>query len=350
MTADLFDSLPDGALIADADGLVLAVNAVARQMLGPEARPGARLDDALTLVDSHGLDWCSINLPYDGLGIRRGVPEQSWLLSDGSEVLVTARMVRPRPDAPVERVAVSLRSGRGRARLDRERSDLVATVAHELRSPLTGVKGFVKVLLNRWDVLSDEQKKLMLSTTLADADRLARLIAELLDVARLDTGRLGLAARPIDPDVHVRRVVESVASSASSRRFEITSDPGLRICADPDKFVQVLTNLVENAVRHGEGTIRVAVTAAPAGDAAGDQRFVRLVVSDEGDGIDEALRRRVLTKFWTSGKASGTGLGMYLAHGLTKAHGGDLTIGDRPGGGAEIVVRWPAVLDPETLP
>ena len=104
---------------------------------------------------------------------------------------------------PVTDVAVSLRSGRARARLDRDRSDLVATVAHELRSPLTGVKGFVQALLNRWDRLNDEQKKLMLTTVHADSDRLSRLITELLDVARLDTGRLSMHQRTCDvADAH----------------------------------------------------------------------------------------------------------------------------------------------------
>ena len=78
-------------------------------------------------------------------------------------MLVTARIHRAGALGPVDRASRSaLRSGRGRARLDRERSDLVATVAHELRSPLTGVKGFVQALLSRWDRLNDEQKKLML--------------------------------------------------------------------------------------------------------------------------------------------------------------------------------------------
>ena len=158
--------------------------------------------------------------------------------------------------APVTKVAVSIRSGRGRARLDRERSDLVATVAHELRSPLTGVKGFVQALLNRWDKLNDEQKKLMLLTVSADSDRLSRLIAELLDVARIDTGRLQMYPRPADAEVLVRRIVESVAAG-TARDVELEVDELPEVFVDPDKFTQVVTNLVENAVRHGEGTVRV---------------------------------------------------------------------------------------------
>ncbi|GAA4713472.1 sensor histidine kinase [Nocardioides conyzicola] len=332
------DSLSDGVVLADAAGAVTAVNLVAARWLGVDAAGavGRPLAEVLGLQDHDGKDWCSVNCPYDGLPTRTAVPEQAWILPDGTEVLVVARIHRPALSEPVSHVAVSLRSGRGRARLDRERSDLVATVAHELRSPLTGVKGFVQALLNRWDQLSDDQKKLMLTTVSADSDRLSRLIAELLDVARIDTGRLQLYPRPSDAAVLVRRVVESVAAG-TSRPVELTVAEGLpEITVDPDKFTQVITNLVENAVRHGEGTVRVAVTH----DGAG----VRVRVEDEGEGISPELRRRVFTKFWTGG-GRGSGLGLYLVNGLVRAHGGTVAIGDAAGGGARIDVELPATVD-----
>ena len=331
---DGLDALADGAVIAGPDGRVTAINAVAVRLLGTEDPVGRPLSDVLALQDQDGHDWCSTNQPYDGLPTRTAVPEQSWLLPDGTEVLVVARLHRPALHQPVESVAVSIRSGRGRARLDRERSDLVATVAHELRSPLTGVKGFVQALLTRWDKLNDDQKKLMLTTVSADSDRLSRLIAELLDVARIDTGRLQLYPRPMDAEVLVRRVVDSVGAS-TSRTIVVQAAADLpEVTVDPDKFTQVVTNLVENGVRHGSGTVTVTLEPVRAG--------LQLVVEDEGDGIAPELRRRVFTKFWKSGSTGGSGLGLYLVHGLVEAHGGTVTIGDAASGGARLTVTLPA--------
>src|SRR4051794_32911228 len=143
--------------------MVRTVNRVASQMLG---RPAAELvgrpvAEVLMLLDHSGRSWWECNQPYLGLATQIGVPEQSWTLPNGQEVLTRASIQRDRPRGAVVSMMVSLRDGRGRARLDRERSDLVATVAHELRSPLTGVKGFVTALLNRWDRLDDDQRKLM---------------------------------------------------------------------------------------------------------------------------------------------------------------------------------------------
>ncbi|GAA2144906.1 ATP-binding protein [Nocardioides koreensis] len=343
MTAADLDTLADGAVIADAAGVVTRVNLAAGQLLGvrPDDAVGRPLAEVLALKDQDGRDWFSTNCPYLGLATRTAVPEQPWLLPDGSEVLVVARIHRPALAESVDWVAVSLRSGRGRARLDRERSDLVATVAHELRSPLTGVKGFVQALLNRWDKLNDDQKKLMLTTVASDSDRLSRLIAELLDVARIDTGRLQLYPRPCDAATLVTRVVESVRAS-TSRVIDLDVATDLpEVSADPDKFTQVVTNVVENAVRHGDGTVRVAVEGTGLAEADGG-RGVRLVVDDEGSGIPPELRRRVFTKFWKDGARGGSGLGLYIVNGLVRAHGGTVTIDQAPGGGARIVLTWPS--------
>ena len=338
---ELADALPDGVVVADADGTVVLASQVAARMLGSsiEAMLGCPLGEVLALQDQDGKAWHACNTPYVGLATRTAVPEQPWLLPDGTEVLVAARIHRASLHEPVSRVAVTLRSGRGRARLDRERSDLVATVAHELRSPLTGVKGFVQALLSRWDKLSDDQKKLMLRTVSADSDRLSRLIAELLDVARIDTGRLQLYPRPSDATVLVRRIVDSV-QAGTSRQVELVVEGDLpQISVDPDKFTQVVTNLIENGVRHGEGT--VSVTLAPLPSTA-DFSGVALTVDDEGEGIPLELRRRVFTKFWRGGVRGGSGLGLYLVNGLVRSHGGTVVIDDAPGGGARLMLTWPA--------
>ncbi|MFN8195147.1 MAG: ATP-binding protein [Nocardioidaceae bacterium] len=334
------NAYPDGIVGADIEGTVTILNETAARMLQVDVAQavGQPIDLVLRLQDSHGRTWLEMNRPFESINIRTGVPEQAWLLPDGTEVLVTARLVRREPLGELLGVGVGLRSGRGRARLDRERSDLVATVAHELRSPLTGVKGFVQAMLNRWDKLNDEQKRLMLTTVNVDADRLSRLIAELLDVARIDTGRLSLYPRPVDAAVLVTRVVESVRAGTAR---PVTYDPPEElpeISADPDKFTQVVTNLVENAVRHGDGAVTVTTRPTPPG---AELPGVVLTVDDEGTGIAPEIRRRVFTKFWTGGARGGSGLGMYIVHGLARAHGGSVEIDDAPGGGARVKVTWP---------
>jgi signal transduction histidine kinase len=334
----LLDSIPDGVVVADEAGVVARMNRAAARMLRLGDGVGKHLADVIALQDQAGNDWFDHTAAYTGSPLRSGIPEQSWFLADGTELLITVRLHREKAQGPVTGVVLCLRTSRARERLDRERSDLVATVAHELRSPLTGVKGFVATLLAKWERLNDDQKKLMLATVNADADRLTRLIAELLDVARIDTGRLSLHPRPVDVVALADRVLESVRAGTGREIVLDAADRLPRIFADPDKLVQVVTNLVENAVRHGDGVVRVSVHPHAENGFSG----VRMLVDDEGDGISPAIRSRVFTKFWRHGTRGGSGLGMYIVHGLVAAHGGQVQIGDAPGGGARIVVTWPS--------
>ena len=333
----MFDSLPDGVVIADAEGTVTLVNDVARKLLGEAAKPGQPLRDVMVLQDKESCEWFTTTTPYAGISSRVGLPEQSWFTPDGTEVLVAGRINRDRRGGAVSSVAVVIRSGRGRARLDRERSDLVATVAHELRSPLTGVKGFVGTLLSKWERLNDEQKQLMLRTVHADSERLSRLITELLDVARIDTGRLPLYPRETPLVPIVERAVGSVRAGTSRPVEASYDDPDVTVFADPDKLSQVLTNVVDNAIRHGEGTVRVTVSHL---DAPFAGALVR--VDDEGEGIPEEIRSRIFTKFWKHGIRGGSGLGMYIVNGLVRVHGGTVTVADSDSGGARIDIAWPA--------
>src|SRR4051812_29732837 len=185
------EAMPDGVLVAGPDGRVEALNAMGARLLRVPAEDAAGKDwrEVLPLQDPQGRDWWECTRPYDGLHTRTGQPERELTLPDGRALLVTARYERGRSGGspgPLVRLVVSFRGTTSRMRLERDSAELVATVAHELRSPLTSVKGFTATLLAKWERFNDDQKRVMLQTVNSDADRVTRLIGELLDVSRID--------------------------------------------------------------------------------------------------------------------------------------------------------------------
>lgn len=332
-------------LVAGPDGRVTGLNAAGRSLLGRSDAVGRDYRDVLPLTDPTGTDWWGCASPYRGLATRRGHPERLLELA-GHPLLVTARYVRERPGGPVVRLVVAFRDARARQRAERERADLVSTVAHEIRSPLTTVKGFTATLLAKWDRLGDAQKKAMLAAVDADADRVTRLLSDLLDVSRIDAGRLHLRPQVVDVPAVVRRVVAGrVAGGDPPDRFLLLAPPaGLPdTWLDPDRVAQVVSNLAENAVRHGDGTVTLQVGPAETDDGAA---AVELTVADEGAGIDAGLRSRVFSRFWRDGRASGSGLGLYIVKGIVEAHHGTIDVDTGPGGGARFRVLLPAGAPP----
>ncbi len=347
------DDLPDGLVVADHAGRIVAFNRAAARLTGisPAEVLGTDVRRSLPLRDGEGRCWWQRSRPYQGLSTRSRHPEQSLYLPDGIELLVSVGYVRdPRRTGPregwhrdpgaVRRIAITLRSAEQRARLERSRADLVSTVAHELRSPLTSVKGFTATLLAKWGKFTDDQKKVMLETVNADADRVTRLITELLDVSRIESGRIEVHRELVDIPARAARIIGGrVAAGDAENRFRIEVPGELpETWLDADKVDQILGNLIENAVRHGAGTVTTVVEPALAGGAP----CVAVSVRDQGPGIAPDLAPRVFRQFWRAKRRGGAGLGLFIVKGLVEAHGGEIAVMQAPGGGAEFRFTVPA--------
>jgi PAS domain S-box-containing protein len=342
------DELPDGLIVADENGVVVVFNRAAQRLTGISADQaiGKKLPAALPLADGEGNCWWRMSRPYSGLSTRTRHPERSLFLTDGTELLVTVGYVRrsrdgePEQRGAVQRVTITLRSAVARARLERTRADLVSTVAHELRSPLTSVKGFTATLLDKWSRFTDDQKRVMLETVNADADRVTRLITELLDVSRIEAGRIVVHRELVDIAKRVDKLIAGrVAAGESESRFEVRTADGLpETWLDADKVEQILANLIENAVRHGAGTVTTVIESALVGGGPG----VAVSVRDQGPGIAPEFAPRVFRQFWRAKRRGGAGLGLFIVKGLVEAHGGAISVSQAPGGGAEFRFTMPA--------
>ena len=379
------DELPDGVVIADEVGRIIVFNRVAARLTGldPAEVIGKFVFDVLPLRDSEGRDWWVYADPYHGLSTRTRHPEQSLHLAGGTEVLVSVGYVRtpravrgarppqggsggmapPRsggglggvvpPGLALQRLVISLRGAQQRERLERSRAELVSTVAHELRSPLTSVKGFTATLLSKWGKFTDDQKRVMLETVNADADRVTRLITDLLDVSRIESGRVEVHRELVDLPDRARKIIAGrVAAGEAEDRFRLEVRSGLpETWLDADKVDQILGNLVENAVRHGAGIVTIVVEPAHLDGRGATDVSVRelgapdaaaVSVRDQGEGIAPDAAPRVFRQFWRGKRRGGTGLGLYIVKGLVEALGGTIGVRCAPGGGAEFRFIVPA--------
>ena len=241
--------LPDGLVVVGRDRRIRFVNAEAlrdpRTCDRADARRHAPSATSCPLHDNDGRDWWAHTDPWGGLATRTGHREKL-LVGPERQRGARHRALRPRRPAASRSSAVIARAARRRgppARRARPGAALISTVAHELRSPLTSVKGFSAPCCARWDRFTDEQKRLMLETIEADADRVTRLITELLDISRIDAGRLDVRrsrstcppwSRPARRALEARRSRRASGSSSVDARRRAARDVGRPRPARPD--------------------------------------------------------------------------------------------------------------------
>ena len=331
------EDLASAAVVVDGARRVVDANAEARSLF--ERDPvGLELDDVLSAGDDDP-PWNGWHRSAQLRSVRR-IPERAvrLRLPDGRHVpVLAAGRYRRAADGAIESVLIELRPMRPRGRHVPSGIEIVSTVSHELRSPLTSVKGYTSLLLNRWERVADDQKRMMLQQVHHDADRVTRLVTELLDISRLETGRLNLRRQLVDLVELANTVVDKLKMEYETMTCDLDFPPDFpRVYADPDKVEQVFTNLVENAAKYAkpEG-IRVVGRV--------DGNVAAISVHDGGDGIPEADLPRVFTKFFRRdhGKPTGSGLGLWISRGLVEAHGGRLTATSREGEGSTFTFTLP---------
>jgi PAS domain S-box-containing protein len=217
-----------------------------------------------------------------------------------------------------------------------DQSQFVAVTAHELRTPVGLLAGSADLLAVHGDRLTDEERTDVMAAISSGTSRLRRLLADLLTASRLQASRIELAHGPVDLRELVEGVARSVRSTYPDTEVVLDDLPAVTVEGDRDRLAQVLENFAGNAVRHGAPPVRIGVTSTD-GSA-----LVR--VSDAGTGVAEELRDRLFDRFAT-GRHGGTGLGLYIARQLARAHGGDARYeppsSDHPGGAFVLEVPRP---------
>lgn len=258
---------------------------------------------------------------------------------DDNDVELIAQVGRQVADAIVSsrRVARIQRRFNQLDRTQRERTDFLVGVAHDMRSPLAGIIGFARILQELDVVMDDPMANEAVRFIAVEGERLSDLVAQLVDLGRVDLGEATLEMEPLDLTKVAEQAVESVRTRFPVHRFVVRAPEPVRIEGDMLRIHRVVVNLVENAAIHGppDGLVTVEV--------AGEDGLATIAVSDRGPGIPDDDRGRIFERFVRlDGSSAGSGIGLYLVKALIEAHGGKVRVEDAPGGGSRFLVTLPA--------
>lgn len=342
-------AMPEAVLLAEpSEGGVIAENEAAVSLLGRNlgASSSSRWPSNLLLPD--GSPPNRDDLPIETT-IRTGEVVSSMELlvrrPNGGEVpvLVSAAPIKE-PGGPTTAIVVVFREIAALKEASRLKDEFVSVVSHELRSPLTPIRGFVQLVAR--DLAREgghDSQVQRLNSIAGHVDRMTRLVDDLLDVSRLKAGSLEIRNRRTDIIELAEEVVRDRDATNSTHEILLVTGPEPVVGDwDSDRLYQVLDNLIGNAMKYSPAGGVVTVTAGSdpiTGDAL-------VSVADEGPGISPHDRERVFSAFYRTREAAasqiaGLGLGLYICHELVAAHGGRIEVSEAPSHGAEFTIRLP---------
>lgn len=333
----LFEHVPDTILLADAEGRYLDANPAATLLLGYDRDELLRL--SVPDVVAAEREWTAAEYEtFTQTGLWRG--ELHLRRKDGALIPVEVRATAV--DLPTGNVFISVARDISERRVhEQQQQDFLAMVAHDLRTPLTALKGYAS-LMQRRKAYNERSMAIMV----AQAERLDRLISDVLEVSRLDAHRLELHKSEVELTHMVRQCVAEAEDVVERHpvRVELPDHP-ITGWWDSDRICQVIQNLVGNAIKYSPEGEEVVVRVEDCGDRA------RVSVRDRGIGIPAEALPRLFDRFYRAenvqtASIKGLGLGLYIARSLVEAHGGTMTVESTLGAGSTFVFTLPYEASP----
>ena len=350
----LIDTSPVGVVVFDTSkDAAVSLNREARKIVDGLRNPDQAPEDILESMRvrrGDGREFSLEEFPLArvlGSGETVRAEEIVIAVPDGRNVsvLLNATPIRS-GDGKVESVVVTMQDMSAVEEAERLRAEFLAMVSHELRMPLTSIRGAATALLDAAPDLDPAEMRQFHRIIVDRADHMRELIGNLLDVARIETGTLPVDPEPVDVAALVDRARNAFTSSGGRNDLAIDVAPGLPpVMADRRRIVQVISNLLSNAARHSPESSMITLRAAPAGG------HVEVSVTDQGRGIPAEDLPRLFRKFSQRedpDTAGDTGLGLAICKGIVEAHGGRIRAeSDGPGLGARFVFTLPAAQEAE---
>jgi NtrC-family two-component system sensor histidine kinase KinB len=341
------DGLPDPVLILDVSGKTQNLNRAAEAMLRLPGQGAAiealapPLRETVERVRSHVVggkgSWQPSGFEE---AVRLDLPDGArWLLPRGTALHGES--------GAVTGAAIVLQDVTRLMRFDQLKNDLVATVAHEFRTPLTSLRMAIHLCVEEAAGPLSEKQADLLITARQDCERLQGIVDDLLDLSRIQSGRVELLRRPVEARTLLEEAVTAAREGAAGAGIALAVRPDAvadEVAADPERVALVLSNLVANALRHTARGGSVSLGAARAAEA------VRFEVADTGEGIPPEYLDRIFDRFFSvpGRRAGGVGLGLYLVREIVAAHGGDVGVQSRTGEGSRFWFTLPLAVDDGT--
>lgn len=220
-----------------------------------------------------------------------------------------------------------------RKMLEQRKDEFISVASHELKTPLTSIKAFAQILQQHMDRIYDEQSQLYLKKMEVQINRLTELVSDLLDVSRIQAGKLELHKEQFQFDEMVQSVTENLAPVLNKHRIEIKKNESITVYADRPRIEQVLINLVTNAVKYSPGTDRIIIQSSKEKD------LIKTSVQDFGIGIPKNKQQKIFDRFYRvegprGQRFQGLGLGLYISAEIVRRHGGEIGFESEEGKGS----------------